>query len=209
MNIWLISDTHFGHEKTCTSFKRDDGTPLRPFKSAAEMDEYMVHRWNEVVKPKDKIYHLGDVAIARKSIDILSILNGDKILIRGNHDIFKLEDYTKHFRDIRSYHIQGNLTFSHVPIHPLSLRKDTFNVHGHLHANKVQCESGDDMRYVNVSVEHTNYAPIALEDVQAICKERVESKGSKMTTLKQAAQKAGINFPESYIIKMDDAEKQL
>jgi len=25
--VWLISDTHFGHEKTCTVFKREDGSP--------------------------------------------------------------------------------------------------------------------------------------------------------------------------------------
>lgn len=24
-SVWLISDTHFGHEKTCTVFKRKDG----------------------------------------------------------------------------------------------------------------------------------------------------------------------------------------
>ena len=38
---FLISDTHFGHEKTCTVFKREDGSPLRPFASAEEMDEAM------------------------------------------------------------------------------------------------------------------------------------------------------------------------
>jgi len=37
--IWLTSDTHFGHEKTCTVFTRADGTPLRPFASAEEMDD--------------------------------------------------------------------------------------------------------------------------------------------------------------------------
>ena len=39
---WFISDTHFGHDKTCTVFKGDDGTPLRPFANAEEMDEEMV-----------------------------------------------------------------------------------------------------------------------------------------------------------------------
>ena len=54
---WFISDTHFGHEKTCTVFKRDDGTPLRPFASSEEMDEEMVKRWNNRVGKKDKVYH--------------------------------------------------------------------------------------------------------------------------------------------------------
>ena len=47
--VWLISDTHFGHEKTCTVFKREDGSPLRPFSCAEEMDEFMIKTWNERV----------------------------------------------------------------------------------------------------------------------------------------------------------------
>ena len=73
---WLISDTHFGHDKTCTVFKRDDGTPLRPFRDAEEMDEELVRRWNERVRKNDKVYHLGDVVIARKSLATLYRLNG-------------------------------------------------------------------------------------------------------------------------------------
>ena len=81
---WLISDTHFGHEKTCTVFTREDGSPLRPFSCAEEMDEFMVKAWNERVRPNDKVYHLGDVVINRKFLHILSRLNGSKVLIRGN-----------------------------------------------------------------------------------------------------------------------------
>ena len=104
-NVFFISDTHFGHEKTCSTFKNKDGTPLRPFANAQEMDEEMVKRWNETVGPNDKVYHLGDVVINRKSLAILDRLNGDKVLIKGNHDIFKLSDYVKYFRDIRGYHV--------------------------------------------------------------------------------------------------------
>lgn len=102
-SVWLVSDTHFGHEKTCTVFKRADGSPLRPFASAQEMDEIMVQRWNDRVRPQDKVYHLGDVVINRKSLKILDRLHGHKVLIKGNHDIFKLEDYTKYFYEIHSF----------------------------------------------------------------------------------------------------------
>lgn len=175
---WLISDTHFGHEKTCTAFKRNDGSPLRPFSSAEEMDEVMVARWNERVRPRDKIYHLGDVVINRKFLHVLGRLNGDKVLIKGNHDIFRLEDYTPYFRDIRGYHVLNGCILSHVPVHPESLARFGCNVHGHLHANRVMRASGIDTvigeilygkeidpRYYNVSVECTDFAPILLEDV--------------------------------------------
>jgi len=175
---FLVSDTHFGHEKTCTMFKRADGTPLRPFKTVEEMDEEMVRRWNERVGKKDKVYHLGDVVINRKYLEILGRLNGDKVLIRGNHDIFKLEDYTQYFRDVRGYHVMNGMIFSHVPVHPESLGRFGVNVHGHLHYQRVKKIVGVDKtgaftysdeidpRYHCVCVEQTDYTPITLEEVK-------------------------------------------
>lgn len=176
--VWLISDTHFGHEKTCTEFTREDGSPLRPFKSAEEMDEFMIKAWNERVRPKDKVYHLGDVVINRKFLSVLGRLNGDKILIRGNHDIFKLNDYIEYFRDVRGYHIMNGLILSHVPIHNDSLSRFGANIHGHLHAKRVRKAYGVDVttgeiqyskeidpRYHCVCVEQTGFAPILFEDV--------------------------------------------
>lgn len=178
-SVWLVSDTHFGHEKTCTVFKREDGSPLRPFSSAEEMDEFMVKAWNDRVRPNDKVYHLGDVVINRKALSTLERLNGDKILIRGNHDIFKLEDYTKYFRDIRGYHVMDGMILSHIPVHESSLGRFGCSIHGHLHANRVMKARGIDVntgevlysdeidpRYFNVSVEQLpDFAPILFEDV--------------------------------------------
>lgn len=169
--VWLVSDTHFGHEKTCTVFKREDGSPLRPFSSAEEMDEFMVKAWNERVKPTDKVYHLGDVVINRKALNTLRRLNGDKVLIKGNHDIFNLSDYTEHFRDIRAYHVMNGLILSHVPVHEESLARFGANIHGHLHANRVMkikhkgAAPEVDARYHCVCVEQTDFAPILFEDV--------------------------------------------
>jgi calcineurin-like phosphoesterase family protein len=142
------------------------------------MDEAMVARWNERVRPKDKVYHLGDVVINRKALKTLSRLNGDKVLIKGNHDIFKLADYTEYFREIRSYHVMNGLILSHVPVHPESLARFGCNIHGHLHANRVMRPRGVDARtgeilysddvdprYFNVSVEQIDFAPILFEDV--------------------------------------------
>ena len=178
--VFLVSDTHFGHEKTCTVFKREDGTPLRPFASAEEMNEVMVQRWNERVGPADKVYHLGDVVINRKYLSVLERLNGDKVLIKGNHDIFRLEDYTKYFRDIRGYHVMNGMILSHVPVHTDSLERFGCNIHGHLHANRVmKTDYGReviDPRYFNVSVECIDFAPILFED--AI--KRIEEQGGQV-----------------------------
>lgn len=176
--VFLVSDTHFGHEKTCTTFKKNDGSPLRPFSSAEEMDEEMIRRWNERVKPTDKVYHLGDVVISRKHLNTLRRLNGDKVLIRGNHDIFKLTDYTEHFRDIRSYHVMNGLILSHIPIHEQQLGRFGCNIHGHLHSNRVMRKNQYgvdevDVRYHCVCVEQTDFTPILFEDVI----KRIEEEG--------------------------------
>lgn len=181
---WIWSDQHFGHEKTCTVFKRADGTPLRPFASAEEMNEVMVARNNERVGKNDRIYYVGDVVINRRFLSILNRLNGRKVLIKGNHDIFKLDDYAAYFDDIRGYHVLNGIIFSHIPVHPECLARFGCNVHGHLHANRVkkpmkvdnngEFEYNDevDPRYFNVSVECLDFAPITLEDLFTKIKEQ-------------------------------------
>ena len=168
-SVFLTSDTHFGHAGVCR-FTRDDGvTKLRPWTDPDEMDEEMVRRWNDRVRPNDKVYHLGDVVINRKALGIMSRLNGDKVLIRGNHDIFRDEDYRAHFRELRAYHVMNGMILSHIPVHSDSLGRFGTNIHGHLHANRVMTEVwGEykiDPRYHCVCVEQTDYTPILFEDV--------------------------------------------
>jgi calcineurin-like phosphoesterase family protein len=183
--VFLVSDTHFGHKGVC-HFTRNDGvTKLRPWDTPEEMDEAMVKSWNERVGPKDKVYHLGDVVINRKSLVTMSRLNGDKVLIRGNHDIFPDDEYRKYFRELRAYHVVEGMIMSHIPIHEESLGRFGVNIHGHLHANRVMKRgpaAGEfvtqvvDPRYHCVCVEHTDFAPILFEDV----KKRIVDEGGEI-----------------------------
>ena len=177
-SVFLVSDTHFGHKGVC-HFLRDDGvTKLRPWDDPAEMDEEMIELWNETVKPNDKVYHLGDVVINRKALQTLYRLNGDKVLIKGNHDIFKLHDYTEHFRDIRGYHVMNNMILSHIPVHAESKGRFKANIHGHTHANRVKVQGIIDPWYHCVCVEQTSYRPILFEQVLArIEEERAQCDG--------------------------------
>ena len=163
--VFLTSDTHFGHVNIC-NFTNYDGSPVRPWDSVEEMDEEMVKRWNDTVGPKDKVYHLGDVVINRKSLQILDRLNGDKVLIKGNHDIFPLKDYVKYFRDIRAYHVMNGCILSHIPVHKESIARFGTNIHGHTHGNRVlAADRNIDPDYFCVCVEQTDYRPISFEDV--------------------------------------------
>ncbi len=164
-NSFFISDTHFGHTGVC-KFLRDDGTKLRPWDDPDEMDQAMIENWNKTVRPNDKVYHLGDVVINRKSLKTLALLNGDKVLIKGNHDIFKLNEYTEFFRDIRGYHVLNGMILSHIPIHEESIARFGVNIHGHLHYNRVKKNGEIDPRYFNVSVEQINYTPISIDELR-------------------------------------------
>lgn len=164
MNVFLTSDHHFGHANILT-FKNADGSPVRPHGSPEEMDEDMISKWNEAVKPYDKVYHLGDFSISKRSILVAARLNGKKVLIRGNHDIFKLSDYTPFFYDVRGSHKIGNFILTHIPVHPNSLQNRWCkgNVHGHMHNGLLE-----DERYMNVSVERTGFYPVAFEEIEAL-----------------------------------------
>lgn len=168
-NVFLISDTHFGHSNIL-SFKNGKGDPLRVFSNIDEMDEHLITKWNSVVKSNDKVYHLGDVGFRNFTYieSIFNRLNGTKVLIRGNHDNFKVSQYVKLFKDVRATHTLNKFLLSHIPVHEQSLSRWIGNIHGHLHSNNLS-----DERYLNVSVEQLqDYTPISFEEIKSLYTDR-------------------------------------
>lgn len=168
---WVIADTHFSHAGVC-NFLREDGSKLRPWDNPDDMDRDMVQYWNALVPDKDRVYVLGDVAINKRGLEVLGACNGKKILVKGNHDIFKLRDYLPFFEDIRACVVrnfnngESRAILTHIPIHTDSVERFSLNIHGHLHERVVKTPEGTpDPRYACVSVERINFAPRLLEDV--------------------------------------------
>ncbi len=173
---FVIADTHFGQRNIIT-FTDNEGNLTRPFATIEEHDEHLVKQWNSVVGERDRVYHLGDVVINRKALTILDRLNGKKVLIKGNHDIFNLKDYSKYFDDIRAYKVmpKHGIILSHIPIHPDCMARWKVNIHGHLHQNKIEYLDFKDQndllgdlkpnpRYRCISVEHLDdYTPMDLQ----------------------------------------------
>lgn len=159
--VFLISDTHFGHKKIL-DFKRNDGTPLRNFSSLTDMHVQMVERWNSVVNSGDKVYHLGDVAFSTEGLKLLAMCNGIKRLVRGNHDLRKTTDYLQYFKEIYGVRQINGIWLTHVPMHLDCVLQERvkMNVHGHLHANKI-----DHPKYFNASVECIDYTPVSIDEV--------------------------------------------
>ena len=76
MNCWFTSDLHFGHKNIIKYANR-------PFANVEEMNAALIKNWNELVKPEDYVYVLGDVSFMRMkdTLNILQQLNGKKGLI--------------------------------------------------------------------------------------------------------------------------------
>ena len=80
-NVFVTSDTHFGHNNILKLEKRSNFC-----NNIEEHDEILINNWNKKVKPNDLIYILGDFSFSnyKRTMEILKRLNGDKILIEGN-----------------------------------------------------------------------------------------------------------------------------
>jgi calcineurin-like phosphoesterase family protein len=170
-NTWIISDTHWMHEKII-------GYCNRPFKNAGEMDEVMIKRWNERVKPGDLVYHLGDVGLTKedKLKPIIARLNGKKILILGNHDksAERMMDFGFDFAcDSMVIRCMNHVLFlNHKPLQfkPPFIGIDLV-LHGHIHNSTPESRlehvsKGELVNIpsfnVNLSVEVINYEPVSL-----------------------------------------------
>lgn len=132
------------------------------------MDEVLRDNWNAVVKPTDKVYHLGDVYVKWPYKEpperFLRSLNGHKHLILGNHD--KGKDYNLWWSfdkiSLIVKLLKFNLILTHMPLAEYSFESQKFiNVHGHVHEKEPYNE-----KYRNVSVERINYRPINIDEIQ-------------------------------------------
>lgn len=95
---FYISDWHYGH-KNCIAFDN------RPFISVEQMNEALIQNWNNVVEPGDIVYILGDMfwCCSAEAIPVMDKLNGQKFLVKGNHDRFHDSEFSRKFVKISEY----------------------------------------------------------------------------------------------------------
>lgn len=161
MNVFVTADTHFLHDNIIAYCHR----PFTPENMTAEL----VSRWNAVVGETDLVIHLGDFGFVRggseKLVEISASLNGRKVLIRGNHDSKSKTWYLEHgFEFVCDSFVLGDVLFTHWPAEIDLMKQYRLNVHGHTH-DKSTDYLKPKKKYVCVSVEKTEYAPVLLEDV--------------------------------------------
>ena len=89
---YFTSDTHFGH-RNILEYEKE----ARPFETVEEMNEQLIANWNDTVRPKDIVFHLGDFAFGAINVPIADRLNGYKRLVMGNHDCHSFDLYEPTF----------------------------------------------------------------------------------------------------------------
>jgi len=152
---YFTSDWHFGHKAILK---------YRPqFSSIQEHNQTFIDNFNKVVRKRDIVYFLGDIAFTEESIQLLKFLKPcRKILYLGNHDTLHTSEYLEYFDEVHALRSRKGYWVSHCPIHPQEMRKRKGNIHGHLHESIL-----DDERYFDVSPEKHNFELVDFEDIKA------------------------------------------
>lgn len=178
---WIASDIHFNHKNIaiyCPESrgkfveivgKNVDGTPI--YKHYVEqMNEEIIIKWNSRVQPGDHVFILGDVAMGR--IDhapaLIRRLNGDKTLIRGNHDRSlmgspELESLFIDIKDYACFSARGvGVVMSHYPFASWDgMGHGAVMLHGHLHGTP----SGVNGRIKDMGIDTNDLYPYDFEAV--------------------------------------------
>ncbi|WP_196894652.1 metallophosphoesterase [Aureivirga marina] len=172
--IFFTSDHHFGHKNIIKFCER-------PFANVEEMNETLIARWNEKIKPEDEVYHLGDFGMTKDNeliAAILDRLNGTKYLIVGNHEGSALNNRKK-FKWVKDYHelkvkdsdckngVQRIILFHYAMRVWRSDSRGTWHLYGHSHGNLPDLE---DRLSFDVGVDCHDFYPLSYEEVKEIMK---------------------------------------
>ena len=184
--IFFTSDTHFGHSKIIDYCKR-------PFSSIEEHDKTLIQNWNNVVGQDDTVFHLGDFAYGNSQFisNIIKQLNGNIILIKGNHDLRNMNPTLYNIFSDAVYQARilidkQTVYLNHFPFlcfehGDINLYKDNYSIQlfGHVHSGPLT--SSEDASRLNillptqydVGVDNNNFTPISWIDVKNKIKQQI------------------------------------
>ena len=174
MSIYFTSDLHFGHKNII----RYDN---RPFLTVEEMDNSLIEKWNNKVKSDDLTYILGDVSWYddATTAKLINQLNGEKVLIKGNHDYIKtnIEQCFERIYDYKEININDQLiVLCHYPIMFYNRSHyGSYMFYGHVH-NSYQWNMIENYKHelqeldikcnmFNVGTMIWNYEPVTFDEI--------------------------------------------
>ncbi len=170
MSIYVISDTHFFHD-------REFIWKVRGFKSVEAMNRAIIRNWNAIISNNDDVYMLGDFFLGsdlNRIDEIINQLHGKIHLVIGNHDTNRKVEHYKHVDKIvemgyalKIEYKHRQILFSHYPTITSTLESDpkhaVLNIHGHIHT-KSKFYEGRPYMY-NVSCDTQNCRPVPIDDI--------------------------------------------
>lgn len=213
MTMLFSADFHANHGNICLYCKRPQ---LRPEdvdlngnwvshtvaqERGAQMTRWLIDRWNQRVKPQDTVFHVGDF-ICRgnergvpggptKAQQVLEQLNGNKVMILGNHDHNNGLERGLDWAIMTIAHKKAMLI--HNPAHVDPMKADVLEldviVCGHVHTawqtQMFVTASGRRIPIVNVGVDVNKYAPVTLSELvglidKAISQNRKDTEDEKV-----------------------------
>ena len=150
---YFISDTHFGHERILT-------LKPRPYTNIIEHDEALIEKWNRRVKQDDTVYILGDFTTKGAGFknNLFQRLNGNKVLVKGNHDHSSLlvGGYVEMLgKGWELVHNPDDSSASTV-------------IHGHIHVGAERVRVVDGRLFVNVNCELWDYTPVSVKQIYGV-----------------------------------------
>lgn len=175
--VWFTSDPHFLHKNIIKYCKR-------PFKDVNEMNETLISNWNSVVGKDDLIFCLGDFALGneKQCHEILKRLNGQKVLILGNHEktvmnkfynINEFDGGIYNRLEIRVMDSEVSNEFQDIILSHYTMftwnksHRGSWQLFGHVHGMLDNNEALSPNQ-IDVGVDSHNFTPISYEKVKEI-----------------------------------------
>ncbi len=172
MNYWFTADMHLHHANII-------GYCKRPFNNILEMNEELVKRWRDTVKPEDIVFHLGDFSFANQEITsrIINVLTGTIIFLKGNH-----ERYPKSI--IESLVIRHDGHSIHLNHYPERANPLMVSLCGHVHEKwliqyhhvipiyKDEQLPSKGFPIINVGVDRWDFRPVSFDQIQSVIKKQ-------------------------------------
>jgi len=202
--IYFIGDTHFNHKNIIAYTSRQD-----QMTNLDEMHQIIIERWNSVVTDEDIVYFLGDFGFGGSRVfhEFLPQLNGQKIIIIGNHDPKKSQAWYLERGFIGAFMhpiiLENWFILSHEPIGYLTERMPYVNIHGHTHD---ECYTNP--QRINVSWEVLNGYPVSFEDIKARFAQLDGLNQNVRDANKDRHKNGRMNYAEGYLAGKIDGRKE-
>ena len=153
MTYFFTADEHYGHKniiKYCN----------RPFENVTQMNQQLIKRHNEVVKPTDIVIHAGDFTLSKDASQYIEQLVGINVFLRGSHDYWLKDGPFLWEKTINGQHV----VVSHYPM--LSWPKSyygSWQLYGHVHGKGQHYKN-----QVDIGVDCWGFYPVRLSQVKGI-----------------------------------------